>query len=103
MGQKSVTDFDEHNYHNNEVASVIERRGSMFFYQMEKDWHYRKEERRWTALNDNSAWTRVERVGDKLQRSVVLHPLRYACRRRSTAPEGGGLWASPWALTGAAW
>jgi hypothetical protein len=70
MGQKSVTDFDEHNYHNNEIASVIERRGSMFFYQMEKDWHYRKEERRWTALNDNSAWSRVERVRGKIQRSV---------------------------------
>jgi hypothetical protein len=70
MGQKSVTDFDEHNYHNNEIASVIERRGSMVFYQMEKDWHYRKEERRWTALNDNSAWTRVERVGAKVQRTV---------------------------------
>jgi hypothetical protein len=70
MGQKSVTDFDEHNYHNNEIASVIERRGSMFLYQMEKDWHYRKEERRWTALNDNSAWSRVERVRGKIQRSV---------------------------------
>jgi hypothetical protein len=70
MGQKSVTDFDEHNYHNNEIASVIERKGSMIFYQMEKDWHYRKEERRWTALNDNSAWTRVEQVGSKTQRSV---------------------------------
>ena len=70
MGQKSVTDFDEHNYHNNEIASVIERKGSMIFYQMEKDWHYRKEERRWTALNDNSAWHKVERVGAKTQRSV---------------------------------
>ena len=70
MGQKSVTDFDEHNYHNNEIASVIERRGSMVFYQMEKDWHYRMEERRWTALNDNSSWHKVERVGAKTQRSV---------------------------------
>lgn len=70
MGQKAVTDFDEHNYHNNEIASVIERAGSMFYYQMEKDWHYRKEERRWTALNDNSCWTRVERVGTKLEQTV---------------------------------
>jgi hypothetical protein len=70
MGQKAVTDFDEHNYHNNEIASVIERAGSMFYYQMEKDWHYRKEERRWTALNDNSCWTRVERVGTKLEKTV---------------------------------
>ena len=70
MGQKAVTDFDEHNYHNNEIASVIERRGCMYFYQMDKDWHYRKEERRWTALHDNSAWTKVERVGTKIQKSV---------------------------------
>lgn len=70
MGQKSVTDFDEHNYHNNEIASVIERNGSMIFYQMEKDWHYRKEERRWTALNDNSAWHRLERVGTRTRKSV---------------------------------
>ena len=52
------------------MASLIERRGAMVFYQMEKDWHYRKEERRWTALNDNSAWHKVERVGAKTQRSV---------------------------------
>ncbi len=70
MGQKSVTDFDEQNYHNNEIASVIERLGSMFYYQLEKDWHYRKEERRWTALNDNSNWSKVTKVGGKLQKSV---------------------------------
>lgn len=70
MGQKAVTDFDEQNYHNNEIATVIERAGTMFFYQMEKDWHYRKEERRWTALHDNSGWTKVERVGNKVQKSM---------------------------------
>jgi hypothetical protein len=70
MGQKAVTDFDEHNYHNNEIASIVEGSGAMFYYQMEKDWHYRKEERRWTALNDNSNWTKVERVGTKLTKSV---------------------------------
>jgi Serine dehydrogenase proteinase len=70
MGQKAVTDFDEHNYHNNEIASIIECSGAMFYYQMEKDWHYRKEERRWTALNDNSNWTKVERVGSKTQKAI---------------------------------
>ena len=35
---------------------MIERSGSMFYYQMEKDWHYRKEERRWVPMNDVSAW-----------------------------------------------
>ncbi|MEY2937372.1 MAG: hypothetical protein RL033_8121 [Pseudomonadota bacterium] len=72
MGQRAVTDFDELNYHNHEIASIIERSGSMFYYQMEKDWHYRKEERRWTALNDNSRWTKVERVAGKLK-STVFH------------------------------
>jgi hypothetical protein len=71
MGQRAVTDFDEHNYHNHEIASIIERSGNMFYYQMEKDWHYRKEERRWTALNDNSRWTRVERAAGKLKSSVL--------------------------------
>jgi hypothetical protein len=70
MGQRAVTDFDELNYHNHEIASVIERSGSMFYYQMEKDWHYRKEERRWTALNDNSRWTKVQRVAGKLTKSA---------------------------------
>jgi hypothetical protein len=25
---------------------------------VEKDWHYRKEERRWVAMNDVSSWYR---------------------------------------------
>lgn len=70
MGQKAVTDFDEHNYHNNEIASIVERAGTMFYYQMQKDWHYRKEERRWTALNDNSNWTRVARLRGRVAKSV---------------------------------
>jgi hypothetical protein len=70
MCQRAVTDFDEFNYHNHEIASVIERSGSMFYYQMEKDWHYRKEERRWTALNDNSQWAKLERVDGKLKKSA---------------------------------
>jgi hypothetical protein len=70
MCQRAVTDFDELNYHNHEIASVIERSGSMFYYQMEKDWHYRKEERRWTALNDNSHWAKLERVDGKLKKSA---------------------------------
>jgi hypothetical protein len=26
---------------------------------VDKDWHYRKEERRWIATNDKSGWQRV--------------------------------------------
>lgn len=71
MGQKALTDFDESNYHNNEIATIIERAGSMLYYQTDKDWHYRKEERRWIALNDNSAWKRVELVRGRLKSSIL--------------------------------
>ena len=29
-------------------------------YQVEKDWHYRKEERRWVPMNDVSSWSPPE-------------------------------------------
>jgi hypothetical protein len=67
MGQRALTDFDEENYHNNEIATVIERVGSMIYFQIDKDWHYRQEERRWTALNDNSRWTKVEQLRGRIQ------------------------------------
>ena len=70
MGQKSVTDFDEHNYHNNEIANIVEGRGKLMFFQVEKDWHYRKEERRWDPMNDQSSWRKVERVGKTVRNSV---------------------------------
>jgi hypothetical protein len=60
MGKKALTDFDERNYHDNEIVTIIERAGSMFYFQTDKDWHYRKEERRWSALNDESSWIRLE-------------------------------------------
>jgi hypothetical protein len=70
MGQKALTDFDEHNYHNNEISSVIERNGSLIYYQMDKDWHYRTEERRWISLNDKSSWHKHQTVKGKVQRST---------------------------------
>ena len=39
------------------------------FYQVEKDWHYRKEERRWVPLNDLSAWYRCRQVEGKVVKS----------------------------------
>jgi serine dehydrogenase proteinase len=59
MGQRAITDFDEGNHHDNEITNILEGRGSVVFYQVEKDWHYRKEERRWVPLNDVSAWYRA--------------------------------------------
>jgi hypothetical protein len=56
MGQRAITDFDEMNHHDNEITNILEDRNLQVFYQVEKDWHYRKEERRWVPMNDVSAW-----------------------------------------------
>jgi hypothetical protein len=59
MGQKALTDYDETNYHDNEILNIVEGRGIGFNYQNDRDWHYRKEERRWIPMNDESAWYRL--------------------------------------------
>jgi hypothetical protein len=61
MGQRAITDFDELNHHDNEITNILEGRALQVFYQVEKDWHYRKEERRWVPMNDVSAWYRARR------------------------------------------
>jgi hypothetical protein len=61
MGQRAITDYDEENHHDNEITNILEGRGLQVLYQVEKDWHYRKEERRWVPMNDVSAWYRVRR------------------------------------------
>ena len=58
MGQRAVTDYDEHNYHNNEIVNIIEGPGVQLYFQNDKDWHYRKEERQWVSLHVESCWCR---------------------------------------------
>lgn len=72
MGQRALTDYDESNYHDNEIFNIAEVRGMQIYYQADKDWHYRTEERRWIPLNDNSAWHRVERQANRTVRSVFF-------------------------------
>ena len=62
MGQRAITDYDEQNYHDNETLNILEARDIQVFYQTDKDWHYRAEERRWVPLNDQSSWRRIEKV-----------------------------------------
>jgi hypothetical protein len=69
MAQKALTDFDELNYHDNEILNILEAKGIQLYYQNDKDWNYIKEERRWQALNDESSWRRVEIVKGKQVRS----------------------------------
>ena len=65
MGQRSSTDFDERNSHDNSILNIIEGKGLQILYQNDKDWHYRTEERRWVSLNDKSSWRNAEFVNGK--------------------------------------
>lgn len=71
MGQKATTDFDEQRAHGNEIANIWESAGVQVYYQQDKDWFYRAEERRWITLNDHSGWRRIERVGQRTVRGAL--------------------------------
>jgi hypothetical protein len=59
MANPTTTDYDQENNHNHEICNILEIRDCQIYYQIDKDWHYRKEERRWIATNDKSGWQRV--------------------------------------------
>jgi hypothetical protein len=71
MGQKATTDFDETSAHSNEISNIWESIGAQVYYQQDKDWFYRAEERRWITMNDNSGWRRIERVGKRIERGPL--------------------------------
>ena len=70
MGQKATTDYDETRAHGNEILNIQETPGLQVFYQQDKDWFYRSEERRWITMNDNSSWRRNEFSGKKIKTST---------------------------------
>jgi hypothetical protein len=72
MAQKALTDYDENNYHDNEILNIVEARDIQIYYQNDKDWNYIKDERRWQTLNDESSWRKTLRTGGK-KFSTVLH------------------------------
>ena len=67
MAQLANTDYDELNYHDNEILKVVEGLTLKQFYQKDKDWHYRTEERRWVPLNDSSSWRKIRKIGNKIE------------------------------------
>lgn len=71
MGQKATTDFDEVRAHSNEIANIWEAEGVQVYYQQDKDWFYRAEERRWITLNDHSGWRRIAREDGRTRRSLL--------------------------------
>jgi hypothetical protein len=64
MAQQAYTDYDERNYHDNEILKLFENSSNQYFYQKDKDMHYRSEELRWIPMNDNSSWRKVERTNE---------------------------------------
>src|SRR5579859_7542707 len=71
MGQSATTDFDEKNQHDNSILNIMESAGLQIYYQLDKDWHYRSEERRWVALNDKSSWRKAEISKGKVTESQL--------------------------------
>lgn len=71
MGQKATTDYDEIRAHGNEILNIHETTDIQIYFQQDKDWFYRSDERRWITLNDNSSWRRIERVNGKMRKGIV--------------------------------
>lgn len=71
MGQRATVDYDEKNSHSNEILNIHETYNNQIFYQNDKDWFYRAEERRWITLNDNSSWRKIEEVKGKIVKSTL--------------------------------
>lgn len=67
MGSRALTDYDENNYHDNEIRNIIEANGMQVYYQVDKDWHYRNDERRYISMNDNSTWYKVQGTHTKFE------------------------------------
>jgi len=70
MGQRATTDFDEFRAHSNEIVNILETEGQQIYFQNDKDWFYRNEERRWIGMNDNSNWRMISRVDGRLHKEV---------------------------------
>ncbi len=62
MGQSAYHRLRRDNSHDNSILNVLESRGLLVYFQLNKDWHYRADERRWVAMNDKSGWKRAQLV-----------------------------------------
>ena len=56
MGQKCRIDYDPHHHRDYEVLNIIECGGTMVYYHLDKEWHYKESERTWRFTNDYSAY-----------------------------------------------
>lgn len=70
MAQKALTDYDENNYHDNEILNILEASGTQIYYQNDKDWNYITSERRWQVLNDESSWHKIKVFDGKVVNDI---------------------------------
>ncbi len=70
MGQKATTDYSEIKAHGNEILNILEARKLQIYFQQDKDWFYRTEERRWVTMNDNSGWRKIEKINNKMKKTI---------------------------------
>jgi len=71
MGQKATTDFDEIHSHSNEIINIVEAGSVQIYFQHDKEWFYRAEERRWITMNDKSSWRKTMACRGRTTRSVL--------------------------------
>ncbi|PID76432.1 MAG: hypothetical protein CSB24_06660 [Deltaproteobacteria bacterium] len=71
MGQEATTDYSENKSHSNEILNILEVAGMQVYYQTNKEWFYRVEERRWVTMNDNSNWRKITRDGSDIVQSIL--------------------------------
>ncbi len=71
MGQKATTDFSEIKAHGNEILNIWEADNQQVYYQQDKDWFYRSEERRWITMNDQSSWRKIEKADGETVRGIL--------------------------------
>ncbi|MCL2341719.1 MAG: ATP-dependent Clp protease proteolytic subunit [Firmicutes bacterium] len=71
MAQKAFTNFDEFNYHDNQILNIHESDDIQIYFQNDKDWNYLKDERRWQILNDESIWRKNEIINNKMINSTL--------------------------------
>lgn len=57
--QKCFTDYNEYKYHNNQVYTIVESSNHQIFYQSDKDFVWRRDDKQWITTNDRSGWKEI--------------------------------------------
>jgi hypothetical protein len=73
MGQRCRTDWDQHNYHNNEILNILETRKCQVYYQVDKEMHFDQADRSWRSTNERSCYRIRRAVKNGHATDEILH------------------------------